>query len=229
MNGFYRQPRRHPAPASEPGRGTQRPSAVRPAQESRWSLPPVDTSGRSAERIQRAAPVRVALRSSDTVVHRTIDTAAAALFATGTIRISASQFKGKFLKDHEVTSKDLAAVQVALDGLRAARAPAAAAAVVDVRNPADRPTSGGMTEGDAAAIAGDNEWTVDNRSWTCSDRGHTPKGRLYTNGDSFYGADNTGHVGWGFKVWTKKDKTTLDYAGNLVWSGTAWVHRARGT
>ena len=98
-----------------------------------------------------------------------------------------------------------------------------------VKNPQYRPTTGGMSETDAAIIADLNDWDDASKEWRCSDSGHTPKGKVYKGGSNYYGADNTGHVGWGFKVWTKKNHTTLDYAGNTVWDGTAWKHIARGT
>lgn len=98
-----------------------------------------------------------------------------------------------------------------------------------VRNPAYRPQEGGMSETEAAIIADENDWDDVSKEWRCSDRAHTPKGKVYKQGSNYYGADNTGHVGWGFKVWTKKNHTTLDYAGNLVWDGTGWKHIARGT
>jgi hypothetical protein len=94
------------------------------------------------------------------------------------------------------------------------------------------PTSGGMEEGEGSQIAAQLGWTqVNSTKFTCDEPSHTPKGKVYTNGDVFYGADNTGHVGWGFKVWTTKKGNMLHYAGNIVWKGTAlgWVYKARGT
>ncbi|WP_197286121.1 eCIS core domain-containing protein [Paenibacillus sp. FJAT-27812] len=101
----------------------------------------------------------------------------------------------------------------------------------DVSVPENRPTSGGMVEGDAATIADLNEWEEDTAEYDCTDRAHSPKGKVYYDSRTkrYYGADNTGHVGWGFKIWVKKDKTTLIYKGNLIWSGTEWVENARGT
>ncbi len=88
-----------------------------------------------------------------------------------------------------------------------------------VRNPKRRPGEGGMTDGDGTIIAVLNGWTeVTNASkFTCKDIFHTPKGRLFVNDEGvYYGADNTGHVGWGFKMWTAQG-TQLEYKGNLVW------------
>ncbi|MFC5452440.1 eCIS core domain-containing protein [Paenibacillus aestuarii] len=101
----------------------------------------------------------------------------------------------------------------------------------DVSIPENRPTSGGMVEGDAAIIAEMNGWGDVSGDWSCDDPSHTPKGKVYYNrsSNSYYGADNTGHVGWGFKVWSKKNKTTLSYKGNVVWDGTVWKHITRGT
>jgi hypothetical protein len=101
----------------------------------------------------------------------------------------------------------------------------------DVSVPENRPTTGGMVEGDAAIIAEANGWEDVSGKWSCDDSSHTPKGKVYYDKKtgSYYGADNTGHVGWGFKVWTKKDKTTLSYKGNVVWDGTEWKHISRGT
>ncbi len=99
-----------------------------------------------------------------------------------------------------------------------------------VADPDNRPTKGGMAEVDAAVIADLNGWQVVYKNYECSDRKHTPKGRLYTNGKgAYYGADNTGHVGWGFKIWSLKNDV-LQYEGNLVWNGKAWqiVPRYRG-
>jgi hypothetical protein len=112
----------------------------------------------------------------------------------------------------------------------AAAARAAAPALPNVTIPAQRPTRGGMVEEDARTLAAANNWVLSTQDWQCTDRAHTPKGSVYEAPDGFYyGADKDGHVGWGFKVWTKKDKTTLVYNGNRVWDGTAWVYRDRGT
>jgi hypothetical protein len=101
----------------------------------------------------------------------------------------------------------------------------------DVSVPENRPTTGGMVEGDAAIIAEANGWEDVSGNWSCDDTSHTPKGKVYydKSSGSYYGADNTGHVGWGFKVWTKKNKTTLSYKGNVVWDGTEWKYISRGT
>lgn len=90
-------------------------------------------------------------------------------------------------------------------------------------------TEGGMAEDDAMKIANHFGWEVEYQEFTCSDKKHTPKGRLFYSkkNNCYYGADNSGHVGWGFKVWSKKNKTTLDYQGNLVWNGSNWKHIER--
>ena len=78
-----------------------------------------------------------------------------------------------------------------------------------------------MVEEDAKVIADLNGWGLVNQDFTCRDRAHTPKGRVYLNSDTgaYYGADNTGHVGWGFKVWEKWNKTT--WTTRATSSGTA--------
>jgi hypothetical protein len=147
----------------------------------------------------------------------------------GTILVKKSMFSKRFCKDNGVAETDLAAIQVALDVLRAAKPAKKAGPIPDVTVAGNRPTTGGMVEEEAAKLATLNGWTQVTTSFTCTDASHTPKGKVYTDGTSYYGADNTGHVGWGFKVWTKKNKTTLNYAGNETWSGAAWVYHARGT
>jgi hypothetical protein len=92
------------------------------------------------------------------------------------------------------------------------------------------PTSGGMAEEEATAFAQEFEWqVVSTIKVTCSDPSHTPKGKVYTNGKVFYGADNTGHAGYGFKVWERDKGNRWKYKGNLVWTGIEWKHVARGT
>lgn len=101
--------------------------------------------------------------------------------------------------------------------------------MLDLTDQTNWPTEGGMREDEAAAVAQVNDWAVDKTNWRCRDVAHTPKGRVYTNGDVYYGADNTGHVGWGFKIWTRAGGTWLNYRGNLVWDGNGWNVIARGT
>jgi hypothetical protein len=162
-------------------------------------------------------------------VKRDIDGAAKALFNDGTIRVARSLFNKPFKTSYGITEKDIKDIQTALDKLREAeKATKKPTAVFDITDPANRPTEGGMAEDDAAKIAELNNWDVVNEEFTCTDISHSPKGRVYTNNKgAFYGADNTGHVGWGFKVWSKKDKTTLVYQGNLVWTGSEWKHITR--
>lgn len=162
-------------------------------------------------------------------IQRTVDTAAEALLKQGVIKVKKTDLSGKFAKTHNVSGSDLEGVQTALNALRANKPVAPKAATKNVRNPADRPTTGGMMEVDAAVIAELNGWTESGKDWKCSDSSHTPKGKVYTDGTIYYGADNTGHVGWGFKVWTKKNATTLTYAGNTVWDGADWQYISRGT
>ncbi|HWE57291.1 MAG TPA: hypothetical protein VG435_17425 [Acidimicrobiales bacterium] len=161
-----------------------------------------------------------------------IDGAANALFRAGEMHVPSRQKdKREFLAEYHLTAQDVAAVEKTLNELRAAaKAAKPAAPVYDLSDPAQRPTSGGMSEDDAATVARLNGWRVDDTEWKCSDVNHTPKGRVYTDGKSYFGADNTGHVGWGFKVWTPKKKGVLDYAGNTVWDGPTqkWKYIKRG-
>lgn len=184
--------------------------------------------------IQRAVPAVYrpvaghVLMMKPGVIQRTVATAAAALFAAGTIRVTRAMLNGRFCKDYEVAVSELTAIQAALDVLRSANPAKKASTPLDITVPGNRPTEGGMVEEDAAKLAELNGWTQAG-SFSCSDSSHTPKGKVYTNGTAYYGADNAGHVGWGFKVWTKKNKTTLDYEGNMVWDGNNWKHIPRGT
>lgn len=100
----------------------------------------------------------------------------------------------------------------------------------DVSIPANRPTVGGMSSGDFRTLASLNGWTLaskDGKKFTCSDKSHSPKGEVYTDGKVFYGADLDGHVGWGFKVWERKKGNELKYCGNTVWTGKAWNYVKR--
>jgi hypothetical protein len=158
-----------------------------------------------------------------------IDGAAKALFGDGTVRVARSLFNKQFKTSYNVTEKNIQDIQTALDKLRAAeKATKKPAVISDITDPANRPTEGGMAEDDAAKIADLNGWDVVYGEFTCTDISHSPKGRVYTNNKgAYYGADNTGHVGWGFKIWSKRDKTTLVYQGNLVWTGKEWKHITR--
>ena len=167
---------------------------------------------------------------TNNVVQRTVDSAAEVLYKSGTITVKKSDLKGKFLTAHNVKQSDLADIQKALNKLREEAGPKEAFTQVDMTDSTNWPTAGGMVEGDGATLANHFGWTEDNSSWKCSDSSHTPKGKVYIDGNkNYYGADNTGHVGWGFKIWHKKNKTTLDYVGNYSWNGVAWGHDARGT
>jgi hypothetical protein len=189
----------------------------------------------AAVSIQRAAPAvyrpaaEHVLMMKPGVIQRTIASAAKALADEGEITVKRSMFTRSFCKDHEVALTNLAAIQGALDALRAARPVQTTKAPLDITVPGNRPTTGGMVEEDATKLAKLNGWELSATAWRCSDTSHTPKGKVYTNGTHYYGADNAGHVGWGFKVWSKKNKTTLDYEGNFVWGGAAWKHLPRGT
>jgi hypothetical protein len=163
------------------------------------------------------------------VIQRDVDSAAMALFKDGIITVKNSHLKPKFLKEHDITKGDLSKIQEALNELRENAPKPKAKKDRDVSNPDERPTTGGMSEGDGAVIAELNGWIQDTTEWRCDEPSHKPKGKVYTDSSVYYGADNTGHVGWGFKVWTKKKGTMLHYAGNTTWSGTEWVYHDRGT
>lgn len=92
------------------------------------------------------------------------------------------------------------------------------------------PTQGGMAEDEARVFADRFGWeAVSTEDVTCTDPTHTPKGKVYTNGKVFYGADNTGHAGYGFKVWVREKGNRWKYCGNLVWGGAEWHYNPRGT
>jgi hypothetical protein len=81
----------------------------------------------------------------------------------------------------------------------------------------DQDRDGGMQEGDATRLAEYYEWEVATASeWICkADPSHTPKGRVFTDRNgNYWGADNTGHVGFGFKFWTGSPRK-LTYMGNV--------------
>jgi hypothetical protein len=218
-------PDQRPSPARA-GRASPKAPLAR-LQDAAESAPPV----RRQMALQRLADGRSALPAvaGTAPIQRSVDTAAQALFNAGTITVKNRDLSKKFCTDHAVTKGDLDAIQTALDALRAAN-PREVHEIVDMTDQANWPTSGGMVEGDGADVAGVLGWTQDGGGWKCSDPGHTPKGKVYVDGSgNYFGADNTGHVGWGFKVWLKKNKTTLDYAGNYSWDGAQWVHDARGT
>jgi hypothetical protein len=210
-----------PSRARAAGRGCAAPSPV---------LRRLQAAAESAPAVQRLHALQgMADARPAGPIQRTVDTAADELYRAGIITVKPRDLSKKFMTTHEVAKSDLDAIQTALTALRDAN-PREVRAVVDMTDSANWPTAGGMVEGDGATVAGTLGWTQDTGTWSCSDRAHTPKGKVYEDGrGNYFGADNTGHVGWGFKVWLKKNKTTLDYAGNYSWDGTGWVHDARGT
>ncbi len=204
----------------------QKADQVRPAQ-SVHSLEAV-------QRIAAAGPVahsgRTAYPAHQPVLQRTVADAAQELFDAGIKIIKTKEWKRKFWEAHGLTNADKAAVQTALDALRVGAPVAAAPVAPDMRVNTNWPTEGGMSEGDGEIVAGVLHYTeVKSDKFTCSDPSHTPKGKVYQKGGTYYGADKDGHVGWGFKVWVKKKGNMLDYKGNITWDGTAWTHDPRGT
>lgn len=177
-----------------------------------------------------AADVTPSDSAGRAVLHRDVDSAARALFDQGYKTVKKSDLKGKFGKTHGVTDRHLAEVQARLDALREERGPTVTHEVVDLTDPANWPTEGGMAEDEARAVAQHYGWVEVTDEFDCTDRAHTPKGRVYVNDEGGYlGADNTGHVGWGFKIWTKVRKGLLRYDGNMTWDGTDWRVNSRGT
>ncbi|MDB4286141.1 DUF4157 domain-containing protein [bacterium] len=76
-----------------------------------------------------------------------------------------------------------------------------------------------MTEVDAKRLA--NYFglqDVSNTKWSCPDQTHSPQGKVYYSKKTktYYGADMTGNMGFGFNVWvpSAKGKWVLDYVGN---------------
>jgi hypothetical protein len=200
----------------------------------------IDKSPRQTSLIQNAgiqSRIKQLKKSGDgrslLVAQRTIDTAAEAFFRLGTVKIKERDLKKPFCTEHKIEKSQLPEVQTKLDKLRAdSKAGLQVAQSVDMTNQANWPVGQiGMVETDAKVIAEQQNWDCLNSNFSCSDSTHTPKGKLYFDkaSNTYYGADNTGHVGWGFKVWQKRDKTTLDYKGNIVWDGARWNHNARGT
>jgi hypothetical protein len=148
-----------------------------------------------------------------------IQAAAEAFLKDGFIEIKSRQLSAKVQTTYKVGPKDLPAIQTKLNELREANPVKKVTGQYDVTKPENRPGEGGMSDGDASQIAQLNGWNeVSNpKRFTCKDPAHSPKGKLFMNAEGvYYGADNTGHVGWGFKMWTGKG-TTLEYKGNLVW------------
>ncbi|MFQ6026091.1 MAG: DUF4157 domain-containing protein [Dehalococcoidia bacterium] len=87
----------------------------------------------------------------------------------------------------------------------------------------------GMTEVDAKELADYHGMEdVSSDKWICpDDKPHTPKGKLYQKGNRYYGADNTGHVGFCFKIWKKsgKGKWSLEYLGNITHNLKTQINR----
>jgi len=109
---------------------------------------------------------------------------------------------------YESTEGEIKSLGYALRNVRAAP-PATAPASADARKE-------GMTETDAREIADARGWTLVDK-WDYdkrADTSHRPKGKVYTDGKRFYSADNTGHVGFGFKRFTGSAKG-LSYEGNV--------------
>ena len=162
-------------------------------------------------------------------VQRDVASAALALRQQGVFEVKKNQLKGKFARDHGISANDLAAIQAEVTRLREAAPQAEVAEVVDMTDNSNWPTGrSGMVEGDAETVAGVNGWWETSNAFRCT--GHNPNGKVYTDGKQFFGADNTGHSGWGFKVWLNGKKPTIKtYAGNYNWNGANWVHDDRGT
>jgi len=161
---------------------------------------------------------------------RDVDSAAAALRGQGIITVKNSHLTSKFLREHSITKSQLSEIQVALDLLRAQAPSTSTTTTVDLTDQSNWPTTGGMREDEATIVANYYDWTETTESFRCTDPSHTPKGRVYINDQGGYlGADNTGHVGWGFKIWSKVRKGFLKYEGNMVWNGSAWTVNGRGT
>jgi hypothetical protein len=181
--------------------------------------------------VQDVLQPTIQLKAEETgVVQFTIDSAAQELFERGCITVKRSDLKGTFNKTHGVTAANLKDIQSKLSELRENAPKTTQSTTVDMTDSSNWPTSGGMDETDAKTVAGTLDWVEDTTNWTCQDKSHTPKGKVYTNGaGAYYGADNTGHVGWGFKVWEVNKGKELKYRGNVTWNGTDWVYRARGT
>ena len=101
---------------------------------------------------------------------------------------------------------------------------------IDYTQPEYWPTSGGMDETEGAVVADHYSYDLINSTkLICEDRSHSPNGKVYNSGGIYIGADNTGHVGWSLKVWTKKKGNTLLYRGNFIWDGKSWSHNNRCT
>jgi hypothetical protein len=157
-----------------------------------------------------------------------LDGAAKRLWQGGIITVNRKALSKDIRTDYHVTDKDMGDIQSKLTALRQASPSTKKTTTLDMRIPANRPTTGGMQEGDAMVIGAQNGWEIVDETFTCTDRSHTPKGRLFTNNaGAYYGADNSGHVGWGFKVWTSDGYKNLKYQGNFVWDGDKWKHIAR--
>jgi hypothetical protein len=78
--------------------------------------------------------------------------------------------------------------------------------------------SGGMTETEAAQFAAAHDWFL-LTGWSYNkkaDQSHSPKGKVYTDGkNSAWSADNTGHVGKGWKYYGGAPKS-LAYLGTVT-------------
>ena len=76
---------------------------------------------------------------------------------------------------------------------------------------------GGMDDTDAQTLANFYGWERKTSSnWFCpSDKSHTPKGAVFYDAtrDRYFGGDNSGHVGFCFKVWSGSKENNLTYLG----------------
>ena len=103
--------------------------------------------------------------------------------------------------------------------------------IVSTGTEADR--AGGMSETECEKIANYFHWKKIEKAtkFSCTDKPHTPKGNLYIDSNGIYfGADNIGHAGFGFKVWEKgTSKNELLYRGNYVIRNHQWIYDDRNT
>lgn len=195
--------------------------------------------------LQRLADGNTAMQRL-AVIQRDVNTAAQALFDAGKTGVFVKDFTPDFNQTHGVTKSDQAAIKKQLQELIKKAPPKKEVAPKKLTATekkeaklADNPMNDqanwrtgqiGMTDDEGAGVAHNKGWIDDDTKYTCDDDSHTPNGAVFTDGKNFYGPDNTGHVGWGFKVWIKGNKKNqLMYQGNTYWTGTEWKHDARGT
>ncbi len=182
------------------------------------------------QQLSRMIAAQVAAGSTPRTIFRDVESAAQAFYRGGFINLKPRDLTAKFMREHGITKTDLEAIQARLTELRDEGGTTTRREIVDMTDPTNWPTAGGMVEEDARAVARHYGWVEVTESFECTDRAHTPKGRVYMNDEGGYlGADNTGHVGWGFKIWTKVRKGWLKYEGNMTWNGRDWTVNRRGT